>query len=347
MTVLWIITTVTMIYLIPVGSRDFGNYLRDYYETGSGPIGSYISQDPLYAFLVWISNLVFSSAQVFYFSLASLALWLKMFAFRRLCSAYTLPLALYMCSYFFVHEFTQIRAALAIAIFLIGLTVLQNSLIKFLILTALASLIHIQALLGLLCVGLIFILRSPAGIRIFGISAIFFMGFSFIYSLDPLVLMLFEMLPDQRAATYILLSMDSELRPNQFSLMSILACLTAYFGLARLKFGATNLSRTPLYRQPQICIFIGLLLGGVSLVIFGALPIIAFRISEHFFAVLPIALWIVANDQGRFLLPRQFLWFLCPLFLYIFLVHSSYLLEAREGTTLPHYRLNYLYIYYV
>jgi hypothetical protein len=327
----WAATSLAMVLLLPVGSRDFATYQRDYEDIHRQPLAEVVLQDPLYATAVWSSGRLGIPGTVFFLTLAIVALGFKLLALRRLCAAHTLPLALYMCSFFFLHEFTQMRAALALGIALLGLAALPHSRQRFLLLSLLAILLHIQAALWLLCVGLVAVLRTPWRLRLFSLLALGLVAMSVLGLTDRVAQQVFALVPDPRVAIYLLLAEEATGRPNPLSVMSLLALLTGLVGLWSVDRSPAPAKPVPLHLQPQTSLFVGLILGSCALAALGSVPIAAFRISEHFFSTLPAALWLLADRLQWSTWRRRLFWPVALAFLYLFLVHSPYLLDPATG----------------
>lgn len=71
---LWFSMSLLMVWLIPLGSRDYVTYLRDFSDFNELGFAEAVRQDPLYASAVWLFGHLGGSAQVFYLLLASLGL---------------------------------------------------------------------------------------------------------------------------------------------------------------------------------------------------------------------------------------------------------------------------------
>ena len=164
LTFVWLATSLLMVWLIPVGSRDYPTYLRDFTDLNQLPFADVVDQDPLYASVVWLFGHLGVSAEVFYLLFAICGFWVKLTALRRLSNGSSLVVLLYVCSYFFLHDFTQLRAGLAIGIWMHAIADLQHSRRRYLMLTALASLIHLQAALGFALFGVFILTRTRAGV---------------------------------------------------------------------------------------------------------------------------------------------------------------------------------------
>jgi hypothetical protein len=82
-----------------------------------------------------------------FFIYAIPAVWIKFYAIRKLSDVPWLALATYFGTYFLLHEFTQIRAAVASGLLLISiLYIYQRKLVPYLLCIAAASLFHYSAL---------------------------------------------------------------------------------------------------------------------------------------------------------------------------------------------------------
>ena len=324
----WAVATVFLFGLMPLGSRDFNNYLRQFDEIKSLQIIEVIEVEPLYKSMVWVAGYVGIPSSLFYISLGSLALAVKLIALLRLTDRQTLPIALYMCSFFYLHEFTQVRAALAIGLWMLGLSELPRSRSRYLIWTLLGTSVHFQAALGLLLYPLIGILNSRRRTQIFALAALSILIFSLFGMVDFFVVKIVNSIPDPRVAIYYQLAMESVLPPNPLSVMSMLAITTALVGLLPK---ARVVAKLPSHRRIDSYVFTSLLLGSLSLAALTSIPVAAFRISEHFFSLLPVGLHLATKNISSSRWMRSILWIIAGIFLYIFLFHSPYLLDPITG----------------
>lgn len=330
----WCITATLTLILMPMGSRDYATYLIDFDSINAQPLTEVLMQDPLYATAVWLFGHIGGAGAVFYAVLAALGLGIKLVAVRRLGGERSLPVVLYMCSFFFLHDFTQIRAGLAIGLWMLALSQLSCGPHRYLLLTGLATLIHVQAALGFILLGMLALVRTPGGLRAAALASLVVVLASASLVFDQWGYALLAAIPDPRTEVYLMLAAtDMWVRPNPFNLMSMLVFLIV-FGECWLRdrspeAGAAPLSAT---RSMPIAVFLALLLGSCALALLSAVPVAAFRVSEHFFSLLPVGAWLAAcrgRPTPRYTWP---LWLLAALFLYIFLFHSPYLLDPATGT---------------
>lgn len=111
------------------------------------------SIEPAYRFLRYLNDYLFDGhvAPIYFISVIT-ALSLKIRAFRSLSSHWNVVLFLYFLSFFFVHEYTQIRAAVAIGIFLCSIKdINENRPFCFFIKMLIATLFHYSAMIMLFC----------------------------------------------------------------------------------------------------------------------------------------------------------------------------------------------------
>lgn len=324
----WLSMSLLMVWLIPLGSRDYVTYLRDFADFNELDLGGAVHQDPLYASAVWLFGHLGGSAKVFYVLLASLGLGVKLTALRRLSGASSLVLLLYVCSYFFLHDFTQLRAGLAIGIWMHALADLRYSRGRYLLLTALASLIHLQAALGFVFFGVFMLTRSRAGVWLLSLGALGIVAAAATPIFGQLGYAMLAAIPDPRTDVYLeLAAQDFWVQPNPYSFISLLALATALIGLHLGQSVSSQLTKPEPEQAVSRAVFVALLLGTCSLSVLSSVSVAAFRVSEHFFALLPVGIWLAATRGGRPPRHTYMFWLLAALFAYIFLFYSSYLLD--------------------
>ena len=199
----WLATSLLMVWLIPIGSRDYPTYLRDFADFNDSAFTEVVRQDPLYASAVWLFGHLGGSAEAFYMLLGVAGLWVKLTALQRLSGGSSMVVLLYVCSYFFLHDFTQLRAGLAIGIWMHALADLRYSRGRYLLLTALASLIHLQAALGFLLFGVFMLSRSRAGVWLLSIGALVIVAAAATPIFDQLGYAMLAAIPDPRTDVYL------------------------------------------------------------------------------------------------------------------------------------------------
>lgn len=332
--VLWAATSLLMVWLIPIGSPDYRTYLRDFADFNELAFNEVVRQDPLYASAVWLFGHLGGSAEAFYLLLGSAGLWVKLTALQRLSGGSSMVVLLYICSYFFLHDFTQLRAGLAIGIWMHALANLRNSPGRYLFLTTLASFVHLQAALGFVLFGVFMLTRSRAGVWLLSIGALVIVAAAATPIFDQLGYAMLAAIPDPRTDVYLeLAAQDFWVQPNPYSFISLLALATALSGLH------LGQSRSPQLRKSESeselavsrAVFVALLLGTCSLSVLSAVSVAAFRVSEHFFSLLPVGVWLAASRGGAEPRHRGWMWLLAAVFAYIFLFYSPYLLDPTIG----------------
>lgn len=324
---IWIVTTLIASQLVEIGSRDFPIYVQDFDSFANARFSDLPWQDPLYSLTRWIWAELGGSAYYYYMSLISISILLKLLAFRRLSEFSAIAALLYMCSYFYLHEFTQIRASLAISIWLHAIIQYPKSGKRSLFLILLACTVHIQALLGLIIWPLALLIRSRRGRYLLVLLSLVAITVAQTRIFDQLGFQLIAQIPDARASIYLAFAeQEAWGRPNPFTVLSILSLLVATFGL--LRFPPFDGHRM---RQDQDLIYASLFMGSVSLAVFAAIAVGAFRISEHFFALLPLAISNLIYQCRSRSVALIGVPVLIALFSYLFLFHSPILVNPATG----------------
>jgi hypothetical protein len=227
-----------------------------------------------------------------------------------------------MKSLFFVHEFTQIRADLAIGVWMLAVLELDRSRGRAVLLTCLAALIHIQAALGLIVIGLQAACLSRRGRTVISLTAVGVILAAPTRVFDRLGYALLAQIPDPRVAVYLAIAeTDTWVRPNPFSFMSLLALATGVIGLV-----GSRSEKLPSSASQQ-AVFLSLLTGSAALGALAAVTVAAFRVSEHFLAFLPAGLWILWERYEFDRRLQAILWGIAAVQAYIYVFHSPYLLE--------------------
>lgn len=332
--VVWLCSAALTVLLMPIGSRDYSIYLSDFHDINLQPLLSVLAQDPLYSAAVWLLGHLGVSGPAFYAGLAAIGLWIKLCALNALGGGRSMPIALYMSSFFFLHDFTQIRAGLAIGIWMLGLVRLsRGSVLSYVLLTGIATLIHAQAALGFVLLGVLALCRSRSGARAAALVCLAIVLMSTTQVFERAGYAALSTIPDARAEIYIELAEQGLwVRPNPFSVTSMLALLSALagLGLGGRAAGSSDI-RVSAMRSSSTVVFVSLLLGCSALAVLSSVTVAAFRVSEHFFSLLPLGVWLAAC-RGRSQ-PRQSwpLWILAGLLLYLYVFHFPYLLDPLTG----------------
>lgn len=328
----WLAMIGPMAWLMPEGSRDYAIYLGDFIDINGMNFFDVVWQDPLYSSAVWLFGHAGGSGEVFYFLLSSGGLLVKLSALWRLGQRRSVVLLLYSCSYFFLHEFTQMRAGLAIGIWMHALSYFETNRKRYYTLLLIASLIHLQAALGFLLPFVVRSVETPRRTLITSAIVLAIVAAAATRLFDQMGYAVLASIPDPRTQIYLKMAEeDLWVRPNPYSVMSMLSLTTALIGLnRRSQVPRFNIASTSLSMQYRV-IFCCLFLGSCALVILSSVSVAAFRISEHFFSVLPIGIWFVATRGGTSLSNEKYLLPLGALFSCIFLFYGSFLLDPATG----------------
>lgn len=109
----------------PVGmDNDSSNY-EMYFSFYDNPLYE-LSAEPLFLFLCKIFNKMFHDVHGLFLVFAAVSMSMKFYILRKLTPLVFLALAVYMGNYFILHEFTQIRAAVASSFLLISIIPLSK-----------------------------------------------------------------------------------------------------------------------------------------------------------------------------------------------------------------------------
>ena len=329
--ILWAVTSLLMIWLIPIGSRDYPTYLRDFSDLNESTFFEVVRQDPLYSSAVWLYGHLGGTAETFYLLLGSASLWIKLTALQRLGAGSSMVVLLYVCSYFFLHDFTQLRAGLAIGIWMHALANLRSSSGRYLLLTTLASLVHLQAALGFVLFGILLLVRSLVGTWLLIVGALLITATAATPLFNQLGYTILAAIPDQRTEVYFAFAaQDVWVKPNPYSFISLLALATALIGIYLCQKELLQLRKLESELVVSRAVFVALLLGTCSLSLLSSVSVAAFRVSEHFFALLPVGIWLAASRDGTAPRYKVSLWMLAAVFAYIFLFYSPYLLDPMS-----------------
>jgi len=136
----------------PVGvDRDSESYAGFIQYFMVVPTYNFLRIEPFFYLIVDVSKSLFDNVVRGVFILYALfGVSLKLYAIKKTSSFPLLSLIVYSCSYFVLHEMTQIRVGVAAAIFLLAIPDIVNRNLKsFLIKTALATLFHYVAIIML------------------------------------------------------------------------------------------------------------------------------------------------------------------------------------------------------
>jgi hypothetical protein len=328
----WGGTVVLTCWLMPIGSRDYTTYLRDFIDIGQVGFLEAVGQDPLYGGAVWLFGYFGVSGEVFYAAFSALGLWIKFGALCRLSGNKTIVILLYVASYFFLHDFTQIRAGLAIGIWMYALSNIEKDRRRYYFLTVLASLIHVQAAIGFLVPGILYMTRSSRGRLILSGLVVIIVALAATSIFDELGYAVLAAIPDPRTAIYLKLAAEGIWdRPNPYSFLSMLALATSLIGLHFRRCEVVEDVAVMTRSGVSDAVFCALLLGVCALTVLSSVSVAAFRISEHFFALLPLGVWLASLRSSSQKIAHIVLLLLAGMLSFIFIFYSPYLLDPSIG----------------
>lgn len=137
-------------------SNDYGEYVlmfRDVQSAGNSFLQRMlIGKDPLFGLLIMGIQAVGLQLQALFLASAAIALILKANAFSRVFGTYATPLFVTICTTYFLHEYTQIRLAIALGFAFLALIALsERRRLLWLIFSLLAAGFHVSTVAVLLC----------------------------------------------------------------------------------------------------------------------------------------------------------------------------------------------------
>lgn len=111
-------------------SDDYLGYVNMFHAMATSSLALlprlYIGKDPLFGGLILAAQWIGLGTQGIFLTAAALALIAKARAFVRVFGSYVTPLFVTICSTYFLHEYTQIRVAIALGFAFLGLVALAR-----------------------------------------------------------------------------------------------------------------------------------------------------------------------------------------------------------------------------
>jgi hypothetical protein len=300
-------------------SNDFMEY-QEWYRIGADAEGL-LERPPLLEAL-FLSGMDLSSQiglpfRWFLWAVALLAIALKFYSIRRVAvsgPALWAGACCYLFSDFLLHEFTQLRAGLAIACFMLALVFLGEQRYRAFFATICAgALIHSASLLGLLALPLarfrrgrldallLGLLAAAATARVAGLSVVEIIA-------DTLGKL------DARVALYAQFAASGVNEPVQplsvrtvLVLLLILSSYVALISRARRNEPTTTSGTLAADRIAFLTLLRLIVLGQIALFVFADVKELAVRVMEFWMACLPLYAARLAQTRGM-MLPRLLVW---------------------------------------
>lgn len=320
---IWFFMSILMWLIVPLGSVDFKSYLMDFETIHPITFKDYFIKDPLFFIISTFFWKLGLPATLFLIGFASFALGIKLIAINKLSNNSAYALLLYSSSFFFLHEFTQVRVALAIGIWMLGLSYLSSNNFKYFGMTFLASLFHYEAAIAFLIPLIIYIFEKKYMRLFFSGLIISILFLSFIGTLDQFSDVL-RLVPGPRTEMYFEMREKGLLLPSkQFNFVELLALVTATLVLWKNRKESTQFWR----KNAEITFAVCLLVGTLCFTIFNSFSIAAFRFSEFFFSLLPIFISLLINHFESKLFKLGIATTLSTIFIYIFVFRTSHLID--------------------
>lgn len=286
----------SLLLLVPTGSRDFATYVSSFGEVLFTPFQKLLLKDPIFHLTTYVFAWIGCSAEIFFLSLASLALFIKFQALARLTEGSIFVVFLYMSSYFFVHEFTQMRVALALGVWMFAIPHLVESPKKYLWLSLLATGIHFEAALSILPFMLRRYFKTARKRQMFLALAILTFALGLGHLLENMGDAALRVIPDSRTDLYFVMREYSNWeRPNLLSLTNLWALGTGFVVIF------PRIGRVLRFESKAIDFTItqSILLGSMALPILSSMPVAAYRVSEFFLCLLPVQFARIIEHQPR------------------------------------------------
>ncbi len=300
-------------------SNDFLVY-QDWYRIGIDADG--LLERPPVLESLFLAGMALSSGvgfpfRVFVWAVAALAIGLKFHSIQRVAhsgAALWAGAFCYLFSDFLLHEFTQLRAGLAIGMFMLSLVYLRERDTRaFLIATCLGALIHSSALLGLIAWPLSHWRRGRADFVL--VSALLAAAASRLAAIS-IVAQLLESLGalDARLALYVQLANSGLTEAAEpFSVRTGLVWLLIFISYAvlirqsRRRVPGPALERTESNRTSLLTCLRLIVLGQIALFMFADVREVAVRTMEFWMACLPLYAAHLAQTRGM-KLPSAIVW---------------------------------------
>ncbi len=132
--------------LRPVGfDRDSPNYEMVFLNPDSSALS--LAVEPLFIVLSKLLYVIYPDVQILLLTFALVGVTIKFVAIRQLSPLFFLPLIIYFCNFYLLHEMTQIRAGIASSLFLLTIKPLASGKkLAPLLIILLASTFHLSAL---------------------------------------------------------------------------------------------------------------------------------------------------------------------------------------------------------
>ena len=124
--------------------KDFDNYFKDWYF-------EYFSGEPFYNFLILLTKNLSNDYRIFLFTSCLISLLIKYYAFSKFTKNSILCLLAYLFSIFWLHEYSQIRAAFSIGFSMLAVYHLKYNKMKMVIaFSALSILSHYLGIINVI-----------------------------------------------------------------------------------------------------------------------------------------------------------------------------------------------------
>lgn len=264
----------------PSTLSDYSDYLKFFNQTYKKVL------EPGIYIIRFLSQLISESHFFFFFLLAVLGIFLKLYAIKKLSTQIRLSVVLYLSTFFIYHELIQLRVGIATGFFLISLLyIYQRKLHLFLIFASLSSLFHISALI----VFPLYFLQSKSLnklLYIAGFLFVYFLAFFKIY-LTSLV----EFIPIEKVLKlyYNYKSSSTKLDVNIFSSLQLIRISLALY----LIFVSYIIAQKNKYAFLLIKIYV---ISIYLLVLFSNFAVLAFRLSQFLQTVEIVTLPMIVHS---------------------------------------------------
>lgn len=300
-------------------SNDFLEY-QEWYRIGTDAEGL-LERPPLLEAL-FLAAMTASSQigipfRLFLWAVALSALALKFYSIRRVSGsrpALWAGACCYLFSDFLLHEFTQLRAGLAIAIFMLSLVFLSEGRSRaYFLATCVGALVHSSALLGLIALPLARFRRGRLDVLLLGmLAAAALARAGGMFTLERIADTLSVL--DARLALYVQFAASGVNEPVQpFSVRTalvLLLILTSYTMLTyhgRRRAPNRSGNQTDGERSAFLTLLRLIVLGQIALFAFADVKEVAVRVMEFWMACLPLYAARLAQTQGM-RLPSTIVW---------------------------------------